>query len=110
MKTFLWLAWTLLCALNIYDVITTIVLLEHEGKELNPLINKFVELYGPVAGLFFIKTVVLLILTFVTCWLLDKTLLGREKIIAVVGYMISICFYLYMMYNYNYTYIKSFGM
>jgi NhaP-type Na+/H+ or K+/H+ antiporter len=101
--------WSALVYLNLYDLITTAVLLEHEGKELNPITNHFVTWFG-ITGLIYIKVVVLLFLTLVTGWIADNMLILRQQIVVVVSYLIAISYYSYMMYNYNYTYMKSFGV
>jgi hypothetical protein len=111
MKIFLLISWTLLLALNIFDACTTFILLEHDGKELNFAMNWFIKAYGP-EGLFYAKSFALLFLTFVTVWISDvnKTLNLRQHIVVIGSYLIAICYYSYIMYNYNYIYMKSFGV
>ena len=109
MKIFLLISWTLLLALNIFDACTTFILLEHDGKELNFVMNWFIKVYGP-EGLFYAKSFALLFLTFVTGWILDKTLNLRQQIVIIGSYLIAIYYYSYIMYNHNYIYMKSFDV
>ena len=112
MKTFLLISWTLLLALNIFDAYTTFILLEHDGKELNFVMNWFIKTYGAAAGLIFFKSFVLVFLTFVTGWAAEihKTFNLRQQMVIISSYLIAICYYSYIMYNHNYIYMKLFGV
>ncbi len=110
MKIFLLISWTILLVLNIFDACTTFILLEHNGKELNWLVNWFIVKFGPVVGLFQIKIITLLFLTFVSAWISECKINLRQRIVIISSYLIAICYYSYNMYNYNYIYMKSFGV
>lgn len=110
MKIFLLISWTLLLALNIFDACTTFILLEHDGKELNFVMNWFIVKYGSSAGLIYFKSFALVFLTFVTGWILDKPLNLRQQMVIIGSYLIAICYYSYTMYNINYIYMKSFDV
>lgn len=113
MKRFTMITWTLLILLiilNIYDGLTTFILLEHGGKELNPIVNWFIKKFGVVDGLFFIKSITLTWLMIINIWISQKSLNLRQKSVVINSYLIAILYYSYVMYNYNYAYMKSFGM
>lgn len=109
MKLIILPLWTILVALNIYDAITTLVLLEHDGKELNPIPNWFIVNFKPTFGLFILKFIVLAFLTFVTDWMLNQLLNARQKVVIVSLYLIAVLWYAWIMYSNNYTYMQSFS-
>jgi len=108
MKITLLVLWVVLVYLNLYDLITTVVLLEHDGKELNYLNNWLIGMYG-ISGLVSFKFTMIAFLSLVTAWISDYNLIIRQKIVVCGSYLIAISYYSYIMYNYNYTYMQSFG-
>ena len=110
MKIFLLISWTILLSLNIFDTCTTFIILEHGGKELNWFVNWFIVKFDPAVGLFLIKTITLLVLTFASAWISNCKINLRQRIVIISSYLIAICYYSYVMYNSNYAYIKSFNV
>jgi hypothetical protein len=106
MKISLLILWTILLILNIYDVLTTFIILEHGGKEMNPMLNWLIINCGTCIGLFLPKLIAISFLTCITIWIIDQQINLRQKIVIHVSYILAICFNSYVMYNYNYVFIK----
>jgi len=110
MKIILLIMWLVLMYLNLYDLITTFIILEHGGTEANPIINWFIGKCGVIMGLLIPKLSALIFFTIVTKWVAGQSLQIRQKIVVFGSYMITICVYSYIMFYYNYAYVKAFGM
>ena len=110
MKISLLVLWSIIIALNIYDSLTTIIILENGGTEVNPIINWVIGKYGAGVGLLIPKAITIIFLTCVTGCIVGKKFLNiRQRITIITSYLIAICYYSYIMYNYNYAYMKLVG-
>lgn len=101
MKIFLISACIILWILNIFDCISTYILLQNGGIELNLFVNWFMNLIGIVEAMLLLKIPFLILLTYVVICGLKKTLVKREIIFLSTGYIFLISFYSFYMYKYN---------
>jgi len=101
MKLFLISACIALWILNIFDFVSTCILLQNGGMELNPFVNWVMNLIGPVEAMLLLKVPFLILLTYVVTRALKKILNKREIIYLGSAYIFLILFYSFYMYNYN---------
>jgi len=100
-KIFLVLSCITLWILNIFDGISTYILLQNDGKELNPFVDWVMNLIGPVEAMLLLKVPFLILMTYIIIRALKQTLNKREIIFLSCGYIFLILFYSFYMYNYN---------
>ena len=60
----IYMALALFIALQVADIITTLLILRDGGRELNPVVKWFIDRLGPVAGLLVIKLLACAILSY----------------------------------------------
>jgi len=101
MKLFLILSCALIWALNMFDYVSTSIILQRGGEEMNPLINWLIQLIGVNPALLSTKVPFLCLLTYVTFRANRKILTSRERVVLPSGYAFIILFYSYVMYNFN---------
>lgn len=109
MKKFLILACISLWILNIFDGVSTYILLQNGGKELNPFVNWVMNLIGPVEAMLLLKVPFLILLTYIIIRAIKQKLTRREKIFLTGGYSFGVLFYTFCMYNYNLTSLLGIG-
>ena len=102
MKRFLIYACLIIWLLNIFDYMSTSVLLQHGGEELNPFVNWIMGIFGVKEAMLITKIPFLALLTYVTIRATKKVLTKRETIVLPCGYSVIILFYSVVMYLFNY--------
>lgn len=96
--------------LNIFDAITTVIILNNGGIEINPIMNYIMEKIGTEVSISISKFTIVMLL----CWLMVKvedynSLTIREKRFAFSGVTFCNLVYIYFMYNFNLQYIIMLG-
>lgn len=103
MKFYIVTLFLILLLLNIYDIYSTNVLLKLGVEELNPMMNYAINYLGNLLGLIVYKGVFFILLAFL-CFqaTMRKYLTKQEAILLLLGLIILVTCYSYVMYTYNY--------
>ncbi len=104
-KRFMVLACALILALNLFDYISTSIVLQNGGKELNPFVNWVMGFFGIHGGLLITKIPFLSLLIYATYKAYIMNLTRREYIVLPCCYSIVVLFYGYFMYAHNFKYL-----
>ena len=72
-----------LIILNVADILTTYVIIEYGGEEMNPIVIFFMNMMGPLIGMIFLKTFFLSFLLILLLWI------KKEKEINFYNYLLS---------------------
>ena len=91
----------ILLSLNLFDIISTTIILNNGGKELNPVINLFIGVFGYPIGIIIPKIIFICLFIFSSYTLINK----KPKVIIVALYFMNL-YYLTCMYLFNYQYLK----
>lgn len=102
MKIFVAIAFPILVLLNVFDMYSTIYLLERGAEEINPYMVFLMDLFGVIPAMIIAKGIFLLILLWVCYWVFVRPITQRERITVVSGFIIMITYYGYFMYTCNY--------
>ena len=101
MKIFLILSCIALWILNIFDSVSTYILLQNGGEELNLFVNWVMNLIGPIEAMLLLKVPFLILLTYIVVRAIKQKLNKDEIIFLSGGYIFLILYYSFYMYNYN---------
>ena len=109
MKKFSLIMISLLVLMSIYDCVTSYIILTKKGLdfEMNPIMQYGMYYYGTLNVLIIAKCISLslLIITTIMIWK-EKHLSKRETILSYLLYIVPVCFYAFILYNYNYKFIQ----
>lgn len=101
MKPFLIFGCAYIWLINIFDYVSTSILLSKGGEELNPLMGWVMQIIGTQPAMILTKVPFLGLVLYVTIRALRKGLTKRESILLPICYSIVILSYSYCMYNFN---------
>jgi drug/metabolite transporter (DMT)-like permease len=106
---FIFISFTALLFLNLFDIYSTKVLIEFGAKEANPYVNFLMNEFGIVNGMLIAKGIAFILLTLCCIMAIKKRekLKPREKKLIIVGFGTMIGYYSYFMYFYNYRMLIS---
>lgn len=107
MKRYFFYSCLIIWFLNVFDFMSTVVVLENGGEEMNLVADLFIKLFGIIGGLLILKVPFLALLTYTTHRACKKPTTKRERVALSSGYALIIAFYTYFMYNYNWMYIRQ---
>ena len=101
MKLFLIMGCAYIWFINIFDYISTSILLSRGGEELNPLMGWVMQYVGTQPAMLLTKIPFLGLVLYVTVRATRKGLTKRESILVPICYSIVMIAYSYCMYNFN---------
>lgn len=108
MKIFLIIGCILIWGLNIFDYMSTSLLLENGGTEWNPFMNWMMGHFGSQIAMLATKIPFLILVLVVTIHAIKKDMTRRERILVPVCYTIVIVTYAVVMYMCNYQCLLAF--
>ena len=108
MNIFILVSILLIMLLNIFDIVSTIFLLERDFQEMNPYVNFLMNKFGVLNGLLIAKVVPLILLNFIGFKCITRQLKKSEKITIVVSMTSLNLFYLILLYYYNFQHMLPF--
>ncbi len=102
MKKFLIAGCIYIWLINIFDYVSTTVLMKNGGEELNPYIGWLMEIVGVQEAMLITKIPFLLLVVLVTIQAIKTDMTNRERIVIPVCYSVIILVYSIVMYSYNF--------
>ena len=102
MKIFLIIGCILIWILNIFDYMSTSLILENGGIEWNPFMNWMMGHFGPQGAMLATKIPFLALVLGITIHAIKKEMTRRERILVPVAYSIIIAAYAVVMYMANF--------
>jgi len=101
MNKFLIISCVFIWLINIFDYISTIIILDKDAIEMNPIINYLMGIIGIQTTMLLTKIPFLLLILYLTIKGIKKQLTKRESTLLVKCFSLVILVYTYCMYSYN---------